>query len=97
MSHNRCKDACKQKMMTQHFFKGKTKLLQAKIYYDKTWIKTRQKKCTLFECECILAQKYYYWGNYINVSYLRPDRHFMSMQKSSHLQGKGGTLHSQLF
>ena len=58
MSHNRCKDACKQKMMTQHFFKGKIKLLQAKIYYDKTWIKTRNKKCTLFECEWILAQKY---------------------------------------
>ena len=58
MSHNRCKDACKQKMMTQHFFNRKIKLLQAKIYYDKTWIKTRHKKCTLFECECILAQKY---------------------------------------
>ena len=45
--------------MTQHFFNGKIKLLQAKIYYDKTWIKTRHKKCTLFECELPWSQRFF--------------------------------------
>ena len=59
------------------------------------------KKCTLFECQCILHESTN-WGHYFYVSYVMetgPPFYVVirATQRSNRLQDKGSTFISQLF